>query len=170
MAAPKPVIKKERDGTIRPYCAASPPAGTSSKPEPTQPALSTTEPPQPAPLTAVEPQPASSTTDQSQTPATPHTADAAAGGACGWHYKKKFLPEQLQAEWERLQALPARGSSKNVLKREFKDEAMKLPGLSFESDYFSEFRKIEDQKTEGSDYAWISWHKLKTEEGEDVAL
>lgn len=82
----------------------------------------------------------------------------------------KFMSEDIKEEWDRINDLPSRMANKNELKRKFKEEAMACPGTTFESEYFSKFRKVEDQTTEGSEWQWVSWQKLKSEDGEAVAL
>ena len=45
-----------------------------------------------------------------------------------------------------------------------------MPGNSFECPFFTKFRKVEEETTEGTEWQWFSWQKLKAEEGEDVAM
>jgi hypothetical protein len=185
MAVPTVTIKKELDGTIRPYCvgfkhsepdADQPQPGATEQTQParpptkkSQPADSPTEQSQLAQSPTEQSQPAHSSTEQSQ-PALPGADSAGGVQSAGWYHKMKHMPGPVKEEWERINALPSRGAGKNELKRKFKEEGLRCPGTTFESEYFSKFRRVEDQTTEGSDWQWVSWHKLKSEDGEAVAL
>jgi hypothetical protein len=184
MAGTPVTVKKELglDGTIRPYCVGFQP----SQPDANEPQPGATDESQPAPppqknklspteraqLAAGSPteqsQPAPSPKEQSQ-PALPDADSAKGPASVGWYHKVKFMPENIKEEWDRINALK-RHSNKNELKRKFKEEALACPGTAFESEFFSKFRKVQDQTTEGSDWQWVSWHKLKSEDGEAVAL
>jgi len=86
----------------------------------------------------------------------------------GFQYKKKFMDKDLQAEWDKLNA--QKDGTKNALKREFINEAMALPGNSFDSPFFNKFRKIDEVSESGSGWAWVSWKKFCDDEGEEVAM
>ena len=79
------------------------------------------------------------------------------------------MPDHVLAEWEKICALPGRGGDKNKLNIEFQEEALKIPGTSFDSDYFRKFRKVEDTTSSGTKWDWRSWTQVVGKFGEAVA-
>ena len=87
-----------------------------------------------------------------------------------FYYRAKFMPDHVLHEWERICNLPGRGFNKNALKRAFRDEADKLQGNTWDSEYFNKFRKIQEETKQGAVWSWMNWTQVKEKDGEALGL
>ena len=134
----------DQDGTLIPFCLHAAKVKIEKTAEETQTTPAEVEQPTPKGNAGVE----------------PGAGMAPSKHQMSFYNKKRSMPAEIAAEWQRLENLPQRGANKNALKREFREEACALEGNSWDSAFFKKFKTISDVSKEGKEHRWVPWIRI----------